>query len=66
MDNLFSTHPNTDNRIAELEKLAAELGATGRRAPGAVVARPAERLVGRRARAVGLGGPGLAVTAGHP
>ena len=31
MDNLFSTHPNTDNRVAELEKLAAELGATGRR-----------------------------------
>jgi heat shock protein HtpX len=28
MDNLFSTHPNTENRIAELEKLAAELGAT--------------------------------------
>jgi heat shock protein HtpX len=28
MDNLFSTHPNTDNRIAELEKLAAEVGAT--------------------------------------
>ena len=27
MDNLFSTHPNTDNRIAELEKLAAEMGA---------------------------------------
>ena len=27
MDNLFSTHPNTDNRIAELEKLAAEVGA---------------------------------------
>jgi heat shock protein HtpX len=26
MDNLFSTHPNTENRIAELEKLAAELG----------------------------------------
>src|SRR4029077_11039967 len=31
MDNLFSTHPNTENRVAELEKLAAELGATGRR-----------------------------------
>ena len=31
MDNLFSTHPNTDNRIAELEKLAAELGDNGRR-----------------------------------
>jgi heat shock protein HtpX len=27
MDNLFSTHPNTENRIAELEKLAAEVGA---------------------------------------
>jgi len=30
MDNLFSTHPNTENRIAELEKLAGELG-TARR-----------------------------------
>jgi heat shock protein HtpX len=29
MDNLFSTHPNTENRIAELEKLAAELGVSG-------------------------------------
>src|SRR5262249_35325939 len=28
MDNLFSTHPNTENRIAELEMLAAEMGAT--------------------------------------
>jgi heat shock protein HtpX len=27
MDNLFSTHPDTENRIAELEKLAAEMGA---------------------------------------
>jgi heat shock protein HtpX len=26
MDNLFSTHPNTENRIAELEKLAMEWG----------------------------------------
>jgi heat shock protein HtpX len=31
MDNLFSTHPNTENRIAELEKLAGEMGASGRR-----------------------------------
>ncbi|MFO7296922.1 MAG: zinc metalloprotease HtpX [Proteobacteria bacterium] len=29
MDNLFSTHPNTENRIAELEKLAASMGRTG-------------------------------------
>jgi heat shock protein HtpX len=27
MANLFSTHPNTENRIAELERLAAEVGA---------------------------------------
>lgn len=26
MDNLFSTHPNTENRIAELVKLAREMG----------------------------------------
>jgi len=26
MDNLFSTHPSTANRIAALEKLAAEMG----------------------------------------
>src|SRR5215831_4648122 len=31
MDNLFSTHPNTENRIAELEKLAAQIGTTTRR-----------------------------------
>jgi heat shock protein HtpX len=35
MDNLFSTHPNTENRIAELEKLAAELGVTAGSAPRA-------------------------------
>lgn len=28
MDNLFSTHPNTGNRIAELERMAAEWGDT--------------------------------------
>jgi heat shock protein HtpX len=31
MDNLFSTHPNTENRIAELEKQAAEMGLSARR-----------------------------------
>jgi len=34
MDNLFSTHPNTENRIAELEKLAAEMGVSGASARG--------------------------------
>jgi len=29
MDNLFSTHPNTENRIAELQKLAASIGRSG-------------------------------------
>jgi heat shock protein HtpX len=33
MDNLFSTHPNTENRIAELEKLAAEMGPAASSAP---------------------------------
>jgi heat shock protein HtpX len=28
MDNLFSTHPNTENRIAALEELAREMGQT--------------------------------------
>ena len=27
-DNLFSTHPATENRIAQLQKIAAELGET--------------------------------------
>jgi heat shock protein HtpX len=30
MDNLFSTHPNTENRIAALEELAREMGRTDR------------------------------------
>lgn len=29
IDNLFSTHPNVDNRIAELEALAREMGLSG-------------------------------------
>jgi heat shock protein HtpX len=28
-DNFFSTHPNTENRIAELERLAREMAAAG-------------------------------------
>jgi heat shock protein HtpX len=34
MDNLFSTHPNTENRIAELEAQAAEMGVSARRSLG--------------------------------
>ena len=37
MDNLFSTHPNTANRIAELERLAEDMGAS-RGDPGDVAA----------------------------
>jgi heat shock protein HtpX len=42
MDNLFSTHPATENRIAELERLAREMGASGgvRSAPRSEVLRP--------------------------
>jgi len=29
VDNLFTTHPSTENRIAALQRLAAELGASG-------------------------------------
>ena len=32
MDNLFSTHPSTENRIAALQQLAAEMGAQRRSA----------------------------------
>jgi heat shock protein HtpX len=34
MDNLFATHPSTENRIAALQQLAAELGAQGAAARG--------------------------------
>ena len=43
MDNLFSTHPNTENRIAELERLAAEMGATGRSSRAAAASGPSTR-----------------------
>lgn len=29
MDNLFSTHPSTENRVRELQRLAGELGRAG-------------------------------------
>ncbi len=33
MDNLFSTHPNTENRIAALQQMAAEFGGGGSTGP---------------------------------
>jgi heat shock protein HtpX len=39
MDNLFSTHPNTANRIIELEKLAEEWGMAGSASPGSFLQR---------------------------
>lgn len=35
MDNLFSTHPATENRIAALEQIAGEMGGGGGRRPSA-------------------------------
>jgi heat shock protein HtpX len=41
MDNLFSTHPNTANRVAALERLAAEMGPGPSRLPGGFAPAPA-------------------------
>lgn len=60
MDNLFSTHPDTGNRIAELEKLATEMGITGtgdiehpRGSAGGSFAPWLNRPSGGRARGIG-------------
>jgi heat shock protein HtpX len=53
MDNLFSTHPNTENRISELEKLAAELGPGTSRVPH--TARSTAGSSGPRGSAAGRG-----------
>ncbi len=39
MDNLFSTHPNTENRVAALRQMAQEMGDTGRASPSAAPSR---------------------------
>lgn len=54
MDNLFSTHPNTENRIAALEKLAAEMG-VGRQ-PGSFLGQRSGAANPREQRPSG-GGP---------
>ena len=53
MDNLFSTHPNTENRIAALEEIAREMGQTGS-GPRAEPAADAGPWSGRQR---GSGGP---------
>jgi heat shock protein HtpX len=50
MDNLFSTHPDTGNRIAALEAMAAEMRQTAQPQPST---RPAEAAkAGRKSRSV--------------
>ncbi|MFT3732828.1 MAG: zinc metalloprotease HtpX [Hyphomicrobium sp.] len=41
VDNLFSTHPNVENRIAALEALAREMGVSG--SSGSASSRPSDR-----------------------
>lgn len=40
MDNLFATHPSTENRIAALQQLAAQIGGRGRLSTAAPAATP--------------------------
>jgi heat shock protein HtpX len=40
MDNLFSTHPNTENRIAALQQIAQEMGQAGGAQPAQVAGDP--------------------------
>jgi heat shock protein HtpX len=35
MDNLFSTHPNVENRVARLQEMARDMGETGAPLTGA-------------------------------
>jgi heat shock protein HtpX len=37
MDNLFSTHPNVENRVAQLTELARTMGRSGARASAEAV-----------------------------
>jgi heat shock protein HtpX len=43
VDNLFATHPSTENRVAALQRLAAELGARGAVARGSGAHYPSRR-----------------------
>ena len=53
MDNLFSTHPNVENRVARLQEMARDMGATGAPPAGAQYAGPWSET----RRVAGRGGP---------
>ncbi len=53
MDNLFSTHPRTENRIQALEALAAEMRQGGRAAPASAV-RPSPSSIPAAGRRPGM------------
>jgi heat shock protein HtpX len=53
MDNLFSTHPNVENRVARLQEMARDMGATGVPPTGAQNAGPWSEP----RRVAGRGGP---------
>lgn len=58
VDGLFRTHPRTQERIARLQALAAEMGRGGRAAPVAAArASSVPRAGGRRGGGQGAGGP---------
>jgi heat shock protein HtpX len=48
MDNLFSTHPSTENRLAALAEIAREMGHGGLHAPAPAASRPQGPWGGRR------------------
>jgi heat shock protein HtpX len=58
MDNLFATHPSTENRIAALMQLAAEMGRSPQPAAPARSAAPAGGAWGGDRRAGGPWGGG--------
>ena len=66
MDNLFSTHPNVENRVARLQEMARDMGETGVPPAGAQELGPVVRAAARgRTRAVGLSLFGLGCVAFH-
>ncbi|MCC6778511.1 MAG: zinc metalloprotease HtpX [Hyphomicrobiales bacterium] len=58
IDNLFATHPSTENRIAALQRLAAEMGLSGYRARTAAPTYPTTDAGGPWGSAGGSGGRG--------